>query len=103
MGKDLTDPKEIAATAATLNLNGADILAGAQTDRIKNLLRENTEKAISEGIFGVPSFVVDEELFWGNDRLQFLCDFLAGNDTLDASLAQDILSRPRGAERKIKS
>jgi len=33
-------------------------------------LRDQTRRAIELGIFGAPSFVVDEELFWGNDRLE---------------------------------
>lgn len=36
------------------------------------------EMAIADGVFGVPSFVVDGELWWGNDRLDFLERFLAG-------------------------
>ena len=102
LGKDLNNPDVIAATAAELNLDGAAIVALAQSEKIKKLLRENTEVAISEGIFGVPTFVVDGEQFWGNDRLDFLCNFLEGKDPLNALQIQNILARPSGADRKIK-
>lgn len=36
----------------------------------KNTLRLQTEQAIARGIFGAPTFLVDRELFWGNDRLE---------------------------------
>lgn len=40
--------------------------------RFDRLLDENTEAAIAAGVFGVPTFVLDEQLFWGQDRLDFL-------------------------------
>jgi 2-hydroxychromene-2-carboxylate isomerase len=41
-----------------------------QSDAIKTRLREQTEEAQCLGIFGAPAFVVNGELFWGNDRLE---------------------------------
>ena len=47
------------------------VLAQAQSDATKPLLRAQTEEARKLGIFGAPSFVTaDGELFWGNDRLE---------------------------------
>ena len=45
-------------------------LAAAGSTEAKAKLRANTEHAVELGIFGAPSFVVDGELFWGNDRLE---------------------------------
>jgi 2-hydroxychromene-2-carboxylate isomerase len=39
---------------------------------VKDHLRANTDEAIERGVFGAPAFFVGEELFWGNDRLQFV-------------------------------
>ncbi|WP_020649474.1 2-hydroxychromene-2-carboxylate isomerase [Solimonas variicoloris] len=50
-------------------------LAFAQRDDEKPKLRGNTEAAQTRGIFGAPSFVVGEELFWGNDRLEDALDW----------------------------
>jgi 2-hydroxychromene-2-carboxylate isomerase len=46
------------------------IVEQAQAPNNKQRLREQTRRAVEIGIFGAPSFVVGEELFWGNDRLE---------------------------------
>jgi 2-hydroxychromene-2-carboxylate isomerase len=62
------------AIALVLNDIGVEaepVLALAETDEIKQLLRSETEEAMRLGIFGAPSFITaDGELFWGNDRLE---------------------------------
>jgi len=45
------------------------LVARAGEADAKAALRRNTEDATARGIFGAPSFLVDDELFWGNDRL----------------------------------
>jgi len=39
---------------------------------IKDELKNNTEEAISRGVFGAPTFFLDGEMFFGNDRIQFI-------------------------------
>jgi 2-hydroxychromene-2-carboxylate isomerase len=46
------------------------ILEAAGTPAMKDLLRQQTERALRLGIFGAPTLVVGDELFWGNDRLE---------------------------------
>ena len=46
------------------------IVEQAQAPDNKQRLREQTRRAVEIGIFGAPSFVIGEELFWGNDRLE---------------------------------
>ena len=46
------------------------------SDEIKNKLKENTEFAISKGSFGVPTYYLDDEMFWGIDSVKFLLDDL---------------------------
>ena len=41
------------------------------TQNIKDLLRKNTTEAYEKGIFGAPTFVVNNKIFWGQDRLEF--------------------------------
>jgi len=48
----------------------APILEAAQTPSVKELLRQQTERALRLGIFGAPTLVVGDELFWGNDRME---------------------------------
>jgi 2-hydroxychromene-2-carboxylate isomerase len=46
------------------------VLAAAGGGDVKDRLRQNTDRAIALGIFGAPTFVAGEEVFWGNDRLE---------------------------------
>ena len=48
----------------------------SQIPEAKKLLRKNTEEAIANGIFGVPSMRVDEQLWWGQDRLFDVANYL---------------------------
>lgn len=49
-----------------------------QGDEVKAQLKKNTEDAIAQGVFGVPTFKVDDKLFWGLDSLPMLRDYLLG-------------------------
>ena len=54
-----------------------DFLAAADHSNVQDIIIENSELAVSQGVFGVPSYVVGEEVFWGQDRLEFLDQFLS--------------------------
>jgi len=66
---DINSPAQLRPILGELGLNAADILAQAQTEPIKALLRTQTEQARTRGIFGAPTFFIGAEMFWGNDRL----------------------------------
>ena len=68
--REIADAQVLVACLNNLGLNGQHILEQAQTGESNAILRAQTEKAKSLGIFGAPSFLVGEELFWGNDRLE---------------------------------
>jgi len=51
------------------------VLEAAQSDRIVEALSVATKEAMANGVFGSPSFVVDGELFWGDDRLEDAVDW----------------------------
>jgi 2-hydroxychromene-2-carboxylate isomerase len=61
---------EIRSILDSLGQPGSQLVEQAQAPENKRRLRDHTRRAIELGIFGAPSFVVDEELFWGNDRLE---------------------------------
>jgi 2-hydroxychromene-2-carboxylate isomerase len=69
-GRQIADRGVIAELLTSLGAAADPVLARAQSDDIKARLRGNTGEAQRLGIFGAPSFVVDGELFWGNDRLE---------------------------------
>ena len=68
--RDIGDPAVVGAILDDLGLDARALLARAESAETKAALRANTERAMRLGIFGAPTFVVGDELFWGNDRLE---------------------------------
>jgi len=69
-GSRIDDPEVLARLLVALDVDPDAALAAAQSPEIKERLRQQTEEAQRLGLFGAPTFVtVDEEVFWGNDRL----------------------------------
>lgn len=68
-GRDISDSKLIADILSALLLPAEDLIERSASDENKKRLREQTGRAIELNIFGAPTFSVDDELFWGNDRL----------------------------------
>jgi 2-hydroxychromene-2-carboxylate isomerase len=69
-GRDLSDPDNVLIAAAACELHPKALLKAADTEGVKNALREATEDAAERGVTGVPSLVVDDEVFWGDERLE---------------------------------
>lgn len=69
---NLADEHVIANVLVSLQLPATLIQTAETQQNYSQLLSDNTNEAISQGVFGVPSFVVGSELFWGQDRLDFL-------------------------------
>jgi 2-hydroxychromene-2-carboxylate isomerase len=67
--RDIGDGAVLTGLLETLGQDPGAVLARADSPENKAALRAQTERAQSLGIFGAPSFVVDGELYWGNDRL----------------------------------
>ncbi len=76
-GRDLESPSAVADVAATLGIDSAALLEGIQQPDVKDRLRRETETAIARGVFGAPFFLVDDEPFWGADRLDQIDRWLA--------------------------
>lgn len=68
--RDIAEPAVLQSCLAGLVDDPAATVATADDPEVKARLREDTERAAAVGIFGAPSFVVGDELFWGNDRLE---------------------------------
>jgi 2-hydroxychromene-2-carboxylate isomerase len=95
-GAEAADPAVFAALARELGVDEAKLGAPG----VKDALRRNTEDAAARGVFGVPAYEVDGELFWGADSIGFLNAFLAE----PAALRNDEMRRadalPVGAARR---
>ena len=72
--QDLSDESVLAGIIAETGLSPEDMLQQITTDEIKDELKVNTAEAISRGAFGAPTFFVGEEMFFGNDRFDFIVD-----------------------------
>ena len=76
-GRDLTTAEGVAAVAAPLGLDPESLVAGIAQPELKARVKRQSEQAIERGIFGSPFFVVDDEPFWGWDRMPMLEKWLA--------------------------
>jgi len=75
--QNIGDPEVLSAVADGAGLDGARLVARSEEGPIKDRLKANTDEAINRGVFGAPSFFVGDQLFWGNDRLDFVAEALA--------------------------
>ena len=64
------EDENLILTFKKLNINYDEIKKKALKNEVKNSLIEQTKIAKSKGIFGAPTFIVDKELFWGDDRFE---------------------------------
>ena len=67
--RDISDAAVLAELIAGAHHDPAAALERAQATASKDRLRESTDEAVRRGIFGAPSFLVGDELFWGHDRM----------------------------------
>lgn len=69
-GRDLGQAEEVGALASYTGLDPAGLLEAVARPEVKDELREATEHAHSLGVLGVPTVLVGDDLFWGDDRLE---------------------------------
>lgn len=67
--REISDPKVLHGVLAGLGCDPEPVLAAAASAENKERLRRQTDEAARLGIFGAPTFVAGEEIFWGHDRL----------------------------------
>ena len=96
-------PEELEKALEQAQLPAKELMEKAYEKIVKNALKDNTNKAIEIGAFGVPTlFVNNSELFWGNDSLEDVKKFLENKDDLNRELFLQILAKtPRGAKQSV--
>lgn len=77
--QDVTSDAVITAAARAAGLDGDAILTAIDAPETKDQLRATTDEAIKRGAFGAPAMFVGDVLFWGNDRIPLLEEYLAQN------------------------
>jgi 2-hydroxychromene-2-carboxylate isomerase len=70
--RNLNDQSEVSHTLHDIGISADDYLARIERADVKEKLKANTEAAIARGVFGAPTFFVDGEMYFGQDRLDFV-------------------------------
>jgi len=69
---DLADADTLAGLADAVGIDATPLLAAAETEAIRSVYLANTEEAIRRSVFGSPTYVVDGDMFYGQDRLEMV-------------------------------
>jgi 2-hydroxychromene-2-carboxylate isomerase len=89
---------ELAAAGRALGIG--DVEAAINDAAVKNALRANTDGAIAAGVFGVPTLMVGQDVFWGNDATPMIEDWLAHPQRFATEEYRRIADLPFGVERR---
>lgn len=98
-GRSPTEYEVLEQALQATALETPDLADRITAPSTKALLKENTAQALAAGVFGVPTFLWQGEVFWGHDRMDHLADRLAGGLDSPATRAQAWAAKPREAER----
>lgn len=98
-GADLGDPAALLDLLKSTGINAGELLKRTVDPAIKDLLRQETESAIEAGVFGVPTMIIDDQLFWGNDQFEHMRLYLEGEDPLDPAKIAALGDRKRAIDR----
>ena len=71
---DITDEKNITIILDNIGFNKKNFFDGIKDLKIKEKLKDLTKNAFDKDIFGAPTFVVNNKIFWGQDRLDYALD-----------------------------
>ena len=95
-GHSPDDTAELAMLYSRLGLSDSTSI---DYPEIKSALRHNTQQAIELGIFGVPTLIINGELFWGFDATDMALNYLHNPDHFDSSEMQRVSNLPIGIAR----
>ena len=70
--KDISDEKNIELISNQFKVDFTELSLLAKSDKVSKIYTDNTEEAVKKNVFGAPTYIFNEELFWGQDRLEFL-------------------------------
>ena len=71
-GRALDEPATVAAVLSEHEFDPNEVLALTNDEAVKAALKDNTETAIKRGVFGAPSMFIGNQMFFGQDRLDFV-------------------------------
>ena len=76
---DLSDQIELTKILKSLNIDDKKFVEGIKNQLIKDQLKELTKEAFDNELFGAPTFVANNKIFWGQDRLEYAVDEVSTN------------------------
>jgi len=76
--RNLNEPEVIGQVLSDAGLDPAELMNRIGQQTVKDQLIANTEEAVNRGVFGAPTFFVGEQMFFGQDRLDFVAEALSG-------------------------
>jgi len=97
-GLDVSDPAVLSALGAALGLD--DVATAINRPEVKQRLRENTDAAIAAGVFGVPTIMAGEEMFWGEDMTEMVIDYFDDPDLFASAEMLRLKTLPQGVQRQ---
>jgi 2-hydroxychromene-2-carboxylate isomerase len=71
-GKNMNDPATVASVVQAAGFDAAALAALAADPQVKDRLKAVTQDAVARGVFGAPTFFVNGQMYWGQDRLDFV-------------------------------
>ena len=71
-GLNMNDQNIMDKIIKNMNINPKTFFLRASNQNVKTLLKSKTDEAFNKGIFGAPSFLINNKIFWGQDRLDFV-------------------------------
>ena len=74
--RNLNDPATVGAALQEAGFDAAKLLALANAQDVKDRLKAVTQEAVERGVFGAPTMFVGDQMFWGQDRLDFVREAL---------------------------
>jgi 2-hydroxychromene-2-carboxylate isomerase len=97
-GHDGQDLESLRPLAKSLGVD--DLETRIADPAIKDQLRQNTEAAVARGVFGIPTFSIDDELFWGDDVTDMMLDYLENPNLFKEGELARLTELPIAAQRK---
>ena len=70
--KDISDEKNIKTVSDNFKIDFKELSTLAKSEEVSKIYIDNTEEAVEKNVFGAPTYIFNNELFWGQDRLEFL-------------------------------
>ena len=103
-GRDIGDVRTLISVLDSGGINGTALAEKIKEPTVKEQLIHETDKALQLGVFGIPTLIIDDQLFWGNDQFDHMSLYLEGNDPINVEEMEKAMARKRAIDRKkVKS